>query len=306
VAEAAAIAMDLIRKRGTLRTPAIAEQLGIGEAAVDALLEPFSRSGGELITCAVQVGDRRVIEYRCSTLGGYTNGDWRTKSEHRKPPTPIKEPTAPQRESGSRSADAGDGAGGTSAGLHTRPLSATSAADAVATKEEHGMKTFLERVTAVLQKHGPMTSKELREHGMEDANASTLVGQLANRGALAKVGGGKRSTIYGLPGQKANDAKAEKSSPIARRRRKAKNAAKRARGAVAVRRKRTVQRPRKTFRAALASDGSILLLGAKRGDLEIDRDAARAVVKLVRGVTSAELAAVVDFIERLDKAEVAA
>jgi hypothetical protein len=60
------------------------------------------------------------------------------------------------------------------------------------------------------------------------------------------------------------------------------------------------------FRTALGSDGAILFLGAHRGDFEIAREQARSLVDLVRRLTGDELTSAVDFIERLDGAEVAA
>lgn len=73
-----------------------------------------------------------------------------------------------------------------------------------------------------------------------------------------------------------------------------------------MRRKRVALRAHKTFRPALASDGAILLLGAKAGDFEITRDEARTVVSLARRLSSGELAVLTSFISRLDNAEVAA
>lgn len=67
--EAADVALELIGKRGTLRTPAIAEALGVGEAAVDAMLAPHCASG-KLVTCSIEQGERKVIEYRISMSGG--------------------------------------------------------------------------------------------------------------------------------------------------------------------------------------------------------------------------------------------
>lgn len=157
MADALAIAVDLIGKRGSMRTPELAAELGIGEAAVDAMLLP-ARLDGRLNTCDVLTGERRSIEYRSSVNGG-------SYSPHMG--------IAPLR--------------------RARPF-----VPPLTTREEPQV-TFKERMEKFFSEHGAMTVLQMRAHGVKDAGLSTLLGQAG----FARLGGGKRSTVWGLDGQKA-------------------------------------------------------------------------------------------------------
>lgn len=168
----------------------------------------------------------------------------------------------------------------------------------------------------MFRSHGPLTTRELTARGIDDDNTSTLVGQLAARGTFKVLGGGKRSRIYGLPDQTSADRKVEAGAPPSKkpaaakaprsshRKRRAHPKKRAGGGSVAPRRKRAVKAPKKAFRPALASDGAILLLGASRGEFEIPRDQARSLVDLQRRLTAPEIADLVNFVTRLDNAEV--
>jgi hypothetical protein len=292
-----------------MRTPALATELGIGEAAVDALLEP-ARASGALTTCDVETGGRRIIEYRCSASGGkYDLLAARATAAGKKPPQHI-EPTAAQVPA---KATSGCDAEADSRKVEPATSARAAPAPAVANQGDQEVTTLVDKILAALKKHGPMTTRELRAH-VDHPNMPTYCGQLADRGTLGRLGGGKRSTIYGLPDQKAPE-KAEAAevdkAPRAIHRKK-KQAKKRAGGgAVAMRRKPSLKGAKKArsngqFRPALASDGAILFIGAHRGEFEIPRAEARVVVSLVRRLTGDELVKAVDFIERLDGAEVGA
>ena len=278
MAEAAAIAIDIIRKRGSMRTPALADELGIGEAAVDAMLES-ALLDGRLICCNVETGGRCVVEYRLSMAGG-----GKLVSYMPSQPKPAA-PAAPRNE----------------------PISP---AGAMATQEEP--VTFKERMEAFFKKHGPMTVVQMREHSVKDAGLATLLGQAG----FARLGGGKRSTVWGLPGQALPKTDALKRGAELGKKGQAKGAhratrpAKRGKraggGSVAMRRKSPVKRAAKAFRPALAADGAILCIGAEYGELELDKGQTRVLLDVARKLTPPELAAVVTFLERLDGAEVGA
>lgn len=167
---------------------------------------------------------------------------------------------------------------------------------------------LVDRIKAALEKHGPMTVPQLRAH-VDHPHVPTYLSQLAKRDALVRLGGGHKSTVWGLPGQKAPEA-----SPGTPTKPKAKRAGG---GGAAMRRKRRVKRTSRisvaaaraagikaaktraanaaraaagTFRPAIASDGALLLLGAATAG-ELNRGETRVLV---------------DFIRRLDKAEIGA
>src|SRR5688500_1809247 len=82
-------ALAEIRKRPSVRTPVLASILDMDDAEVDALLAG-PRASGYLITCDVQVGERKVIEYRCSASSGGTVPAFKpTKSA--RPVDPVRE-----------------------------------------------------------------------------------------------------------------------------------------------------------------------------------------------------------------------
>lgn len=316
--DAVAVAVEFIRKRGTVRTPAIAEELGIGEAAVDAMLAPEAKRG-VLNKCDVLVGGRWIVEYRCSASGGAMT--LHTREDQKKPPTfpqqRIHESPAPQRSDvekpSNRAALASSTTGSASASAGDQP------------REKAPMTTFFEKVSKIFRERGPLTSRELTAAGVKDANASTLLGQLAKRSKLGILGGGARSKIYGLPDQTLADRKepkAPETSPTPDRAPRSIHPKKKARrGKVAKKKQRKTRvapaaskaalkawetRRKRPFRPALAADGAILMLGAKRGDFEIPREQARGLVDLQRRLTPHEIADLVNFVTRLDRAEVAA
>lgn len=299
-------ALALIRKAGSLRTPALAEQLGLGEAAVDAMLEP-ARADGRVITCNVTAGGREVIEYRCSVSGQSVNlrdATWRARQAHVAAAQSSRGETEPS--SSSR-------------------LSSPEAARTAAPTTPKGERTMTvrDRIEAALTAHGPMTAQELRKH-VDVEGLSGICSGLWKRGIIRKLGGGARSSIYGLPSQKLEERKVgdalERGAELGRKKRKgrAKKAAPaRAKHARKRRLKRTSRIPapatpspaaRKKggFRPAIAGDGALLFMGAARGDFELERAQARGFVEILRRLTPAELDLTADFLKTLDGAELAA
>lgn len=281
-------AMDYIRRSPSVRTPELVTLLRMPAFEIDALLAG-PREQGLLITCDVEVGDgQHVTEYRCSTIGGATH-------TYRPPNRPVRRAT-PARP-----------------GATTKPLaseirvSAPAPADAEPEREEPqvSMTKRFNAVHAAFKQHGPMTKRRLEElSGIKDAIDVLRHGELTQD--FKRLGGKTSGTIWGVLGQQL--PKDGNNPPRAIHRKKvAKHAKKRAGGgSVAVRRKPPVKRAKKAFRPALAADGAILFLGAHRGDFEIGGSDARVVVDLVRRLTGDELVQAVDFIERLDNAEVCA
>lgn len=310
-------ALSVVKKHGQIRTSALALALCFedDDDALDRLLEPAA-ADGRLITCRVGLGGEvTTTEYRLSISGG---GKLVSYSPNSPQATPAAKNAAARAAALRLKTETTFGVDAPRV-ADIRPVELAPAVPtaSTSTKGEHDV-TFRDKVIELLKKHGPMTTRELRAHGLKDANASTLVGQLAARGALGIVGGGARSKIYGLPDQKIADRKvvdgvsvgADKARRSIHKRRRAKparHARKRAGGgSVAMRRKPALKRSKRPFRPALAADGAILLLGAKRGDFEIPREQARALVDINRRLTGDELADLVMFVTRLDNAEVGA
>ena len=300
-------AIEIIRKRGATRTPQLAEELRIGETAVDAMLEP-ARTDGRLVSCSVEVGGRKLTEYRVSAAV--------LKAEVN-PWVPLKpRPThvAAARPRG-----------------ETEPTSSSSrpgepeAAQAATPQQPKGKAamTVRDRIEAALKAHGPMDVKELRKHVNAEALAA-VCSSICKRGIIRKLGGGAKSSIYGLPSQSLADRKGddmlERGAELG-----GKSAAKKAvKGKAAKRGKRLkrtsripvkptpspahwgVPKSRGAFRPALAADGAILFIGAKNGDFEVRPVDVRAILNLSRRLTPVELDATITFIERLDAAKVAA
>lgn len=65
--------------------------------------------------------------------------------------------------------------------------------------------TIREKIEKVLKEYGPLTTREMRKHGLKDATVSQHCLDLTKRKIIVVLGGGKRSKIYGLPGQKMAD-----------------------------------------------------------------------------------------------------
>lgn len=84
-------------------------------------------------------------------------------------------------------------------------------------QEYSAMKTIREKIEAALKTHGPMDSRTMRKRGLKHDALAQNLRDLAEKGVLKRLGGGPRSSIYGLPGQKLGDAtpppKAEPRAP---------------------------------------------------------------------------------------------
>ncbi len=291
-------ALAFIRRRGSARTPEIAAELGIGEVAADDLLEP-AHADGRLVTCTVSAGGRQVIEYRCSTAGQNVNlrdATWRARQAN---------------------AAAAFSRGATVPPPPRGPSHEAQAAAPITPKGDS--MSVREKVEAALLAHGPMDVRSLAKHVKDTNHLSTIVAQLARDGVLKKLGGGTRSTIYGTPSQKLDERKSgdalERGAELGRN--SAAPKAKRKAGKRGKRLARTSRIPAPAtpspaakrkggFRPAIAADGAIIFLGAKRGDFEVQPVDVRAVLNLSRRLTPTELTETLAFIERLDKAEVAA
>lgn len=306
MSDAASLAIDFIRKRGSLRTPAIAVELGIGEAAVDAMLAPAC-ARGELTTCTVEAGGRRVIEYRLSISGGGKLVAYAPNAPKATPAAKNAQARAAHLRIKTETTFGTDLKPGEINETLARPIRVTAPAPGHRRGAKGEQKVNLvDKIVAAFKKHGPMTTAQLREHH-DHPHITTYCSQLAKRGVLGRLGGGKRTTIYGLPDQKAPETTTDAPPRSIHRSKAGKHAKKRAGGgSVAMRRKPDLKHPKKAFRPALAADGAILFLGAYRGDFEIRRAEARVVVDLVRRLSGDELAQAVDFIEQLDGAKVGA
>lgn len=300
--------LAVIKKRGAIRTSALALALRYEGYYhdLDEALQP-AVDDGRLICCKVELGgDFKTKEYRLSVSGGGKVTGF----------TPLKggKPTPPVRPSVLMKTETTPGTEIKPSEINetlARQIRVTAPAPtADAEPREEEKVSLVDKIIAAFKKHGPMTTRELRAH-VDHPNMPKYCSQLADRGTLGRLGGGKRSTIYGLPDQKAPEAKTDKPPRAIHRKKARKHAKKRAGGgSVAMRRKRALNGSKKavkaTFRPALAADGAILFIGAHRGDFEIPRAEARVMVSLVRQLTGDELVKAVDFIERLDNAEVGA
>lgn len=115
-----------------------------------------------------------------------------------------------------------------------------------AAPQEGASMTIRAKIEAVLRTHGPMTSRAMRKHGLKDDTLGQHLGDLATRKILVRLpGGGPRSTVYALPGQKAvekTEAPAETTkverAPKARKAKKVKAARAKAKRAAAPRPRR--------------------------------------------------------------------
>ena len=157
--------------------------------------------------------------------------------------------------------------------------------------------TSREKILAAVRKFGPMTVKQVRKH-VNLALLSTFCSQLAKRGELKILGGGERTSIYGLPGQKLQTTEVD-AAPVRKMQRKTPTSPKRpraAREAPKLRMKNAALRKpyadaASTFRAALASDGAMIFLGAAAGAFELNRGETRAMIDFVRTLDRGEAAA---------------
>lgn len=85
-----------------------------------------------------------------------------------------------------------------------RPRTAVAAGDAdVAIMHSSARETMRERVLRCLKEHGSQQSREMRAHGVFGANLSHLLSVMVEEKLLVRLGGGPRTSIFGLPGQTA-------------------------------------------------------------------------------------------------------
>lgn len=240
-------ALELIAKRGTLRSPAIAEALDVTVANVHALLAP-AVAAGKLIACSVQVVDwGQITEYRLSTIGGgalptFTGKTGRPPSSAKpeKHEIPFGRPSVTPRQ----------------------PMPAAAAAQQLREQEER--VSNVDKVKKAFQEHGPMTLGDLRKH-VKIEKLAVLLSNGLSRGAFERIAGKRPNIIYGLPGQKA-PAGAAAAAP-----KKATGGGTRVpRKAKAARKPRRIHEvlvPRAKangFRPAITADGALLLTGAER------------------------------------------
>jgi hypothetical protein len=271
-------AKALILERGTIRSSAIAEMLDCTPANVHELLRPCVESG-ELIACGVEVGGEKLIDYRHSVAGkGRLAGhNFHSDPVAKRPPTPVRE-------------------------------SAPTPAPIEQPKEAKKM-TNTDKIVAALKEHGPATTRQLRERGVKTSNLGGHCAQLVGYKTLVRLGGGARSSIWGLPGQKLSDhnpegggvdmdartpRKAEKKKPAAAGRGKGKarkgTKARRKRAAVLARveaklareaREAAARQPAADmFRPAITHDGAITLTGAVKPG-ELNRAEARVLTEFL-------------------------
>lgn len=76
-----------------------------------------------------------------------------------------------------------------------------------APQREGADMTIREKVEALLKEQGPMDSRTMRKHGLKGATLSQHLSYLADMKVLKRLGGGRGTTIFGLPGQTLADAK---------------------------------------------------------------------------------------------------
>lgn len=288
-------AIGLIAKRGALRTPALAEALGIGEAALDAMLEPASRDG-RLTTCTVEAGGRRVIEYRCSASGGRYDPIWR-KGLHQE-----------RRAKGELLFKREETFGTEPPAIEHTPIRAEPAGT-FTPKGDPAVTTLIERAQALFKKHGPMTKREI---AALDAAIADKIAELCAGAHLGRLGGKTAGVIYGLPDQQLADRrsgepasapkqtadraprhlhrkKAPKKAAKAPRKRRVKrlgSALARAAARKAWKTRRAVvvvspeAPPAGAFRPAIAFDGALLLTGAATPG-ELNRAEARLLAEFI-------------------------
>lgn len=85
---------------------------------------------------------------------------------------------------------------------------------------EEKTMTIRAEIEAALKKHGPMDTRAMRKHGLKQETLAINCADLLKREVLVKLGGGPRSTIYGLPGQKLGEAEPSAPTPPAPRKKK--------------------------------------------------------------------------------------
>lgn len=150
-----------------------------------------------------------------------------------------------------------------------RPKPAAPESAATAAPQEGASMTIRAKIEGVLRMHGPMNSRAMRKHGLKDDTLGQHLGDLANRKILVRLpGGGPRSTIYALPGQKAGEKTAPPpvADPKVERAPKGKKAKKAARAKV--KRAKTPPAPRP---AAPRNGGAVFAIN-EGGELGIEQE----------------------------------
>lgn len=313
-----------LRKQGFARSNVIASQLDLTVADVEAQLAHLV-AAGELVTCDLQLGEDRVhaTEYRASTLAGGQLIAFKPGRPPAREPDPVKArlaewrvprtPSAPEPLAGTERPERRGSDEQHRRSVHAAP---TAAPAAEPQGGEVTMTTDQKAIAIAFEKHGPMKIKQLRAHVALDNLGYLLArGCEARPQLFARLAGKTSGTIWGLPTQEAPKPDAlERGAELGRRSdkpprhlhaRKAKKGRKR-------RVKRTSQIPvngaakRRLFQVALCNDGALIFLNARAGDLDLTRDECRGLVKAARHLEATELGDVLDFVRRLDKAEVAA
>lgn len=295
-------ALKLIRSAGALRSPGLAEKLGMSQAELEQMLDlPEVRS--HFVTCGVTLGDgSQAVEYRCSASGGKYNV-LAAMAARGAATAPRNQSTAGQAGDSTR---VDTGAHHEAERDSSNESPATAPARPADPQKENGKMKAHEQIAAAFAKHGAMGAAELSKHVKVNSLGYHLAaGASATPPRFARLSGRTSGTIWGLPGQEvppsphAGVEKGDQPNRTQRGRRLKKTSRIPSRTVEA-------KKPRSAFRPALASDGAILFMGAKGGDFEIARKEVRAVLDLVRRLTPAELGATATFLERLDKAEVGA
>lgn len=246
-------ALDLIRERGQVRSAAIGELLVLDVDQVHVLLQP-AVDAGELVCCDVLVGGLQQKEYRESMAAGTPAAKLSTDTGYLFPKNrqAATEPNAAQPPQG-------------------EPQMAT---------KTNKKQTRHDKIAAAFKAHGPMTTRELREHVQITGLNAVVRTEFEEVGTL-----GARKRVYGLEGQTMKDRKgadAGESAPTSSRAtRKPAGRTKRApRGssipAIATDRVMLAS----TFRPALAHDGSILLIGQEKAG-ELNRNEARMLSSFI-------------------------
>lgn len=296
-------AIALIASGKAIRDDRLAWELDTDMATICAALAPACASGA-LVSCKIErVGSTPVNEYRLSAAGPRKADD----SHLKKPPTP---PAA------------------VLAAAKAAPVSPPRKSAPPQPSTEGDTMSAVERILAAFEKHGPMTVKEARKHA-DVAWIGVTCAQFARKGKLVRLGGGPKSSIYGLPGQKLPKGESAAAATAPARRKKATKVKHKKRSAPvrkvqrktapSARRPRVLIKPEKDFRAtppagghlrighadlgkqyadgpagfrtAIASDGAMLFLGAAAGPFELTRPESRALIEFVRTLDAGMLAA---------------
>lgn len=246
--EAAAEALDLVRERGQIRSAAIAELLGWTTDEVHAVLQP-AVDRGDLVACDLFAGGVQQKEYRESMAAGTPAAKCSTDTGYLFPKNrqAATEPNAAQPPQGETT-------------MATKPKK----------------QTRHDKIAAAFKAHGPMTTRELREHVQITGLNAVVRTEFEEVGTL-----GARKRVYGLEGQTMKDRKgadAGESAPTSSRAtRKPAGRTKRVprTGRIPAHAEDRVQLAA-AFRPALALGGSILLIGQEKAG-ELNRSEARVL-----------------------------